>query len=278
MSSSENTKEATKSITLSYENMKKQFIGMNQELSKEKNITVDNNEAIIAISEVQRKIDSIPNVTTKTVVIETKTKAFPKVETTVEMKATGSPTMPFSEYMDYAKDKIQEVGGTVKTMIDFEGFSDSMSQTVAAATASSKFKYGGQTYMDVGLLSNAMKNLGFPSGTFDLGLNMAQKKMFSLGSLIPHYAWEWDRLITNSLSRGGRSYAAGTSYVPETGPYILHKGEEVIPANQSNYYNNARQEFKFIFNGSPRENAREVERILNKRAKYNRSEFAGAMA
>ena len=29
------------------------------------------------------------------------------------------------------------------------------------------------------------------------------------------------------------SYATGTSYVPETGPYLLHKGEAVIPSGKN---------------------------------------------
>jgi hypothetical protein len=38
-------------------------------------------------------------------------------------------------------------------------------------------------------------------------------------------------LIAEESLLGG--YATGTSYVPETGPYMLHRGEAVVPANRN---------------------------------------------
>lgn len=46
-------------------------------------------------------------------------------------------------------------------------------------------------------------------------------------------------------TRGGRAYATGTDYVPETGLALLHRGEAVIPANQ----NRGRGNITMQFNG-----------------------------
>ncbi|RJQ44445.1 MAG: hypothetical protein C4538_10525 [Nitrospiraceae bacterium] len=86
--------------------------------------------------------------------------------------------------------------------------------------------------------------------------------------------------FTNSMS-GVHDYpglATGTSYVPKTGPYILHQGEAVIPANQNMFNNRTSQVNNFNFYGSPQENAKEVEKILIRRSQYGRSRLAGALS
>jgi len=75
----------------------------------------------------------------------------------------------------------------------------------------------------------------------------------------------WEGLSAPGLE----NYQFGTSYVPETGPYILHKGEAVIPAGESG---NSEFNFYISIDGSksPYETAisvrREVEGFLRSSA------------
>lgn len=66
-------------------------------------------------------------------------------------------------------------------------------------------------------------------------------------------------------------FQSGTSFVPETGPAIVHKGETIIPAEQEpgNVVNNFN-----ITGDNPEEIARAIDRIMTTRAKNNRSQFA----
>lgn len=55
--------------------------------------------------------------------------------------------------------------------------------------------------------------------------------------------WDSTKNLWSAITGGNKSkepsgavmgsYASGTDYVPQTGPYILHRGEAVIPANQN---------------------------------------------
>jgi TP901 family phage tail tape measure protein len=79
------------------------------------------------------------------------------------------------------------------------------------------------------------------------------------------------------------SYQLGTSYVPRTGLYMLHRGEMVIPARAHTYETknyNSRYQITYapVFNinnaKSPEEIASEIDRVLARMAQYHRSEFA----
>jgi tape measure domain-containing protein len=101
---------ATQKIKLSYSQMKAQFIEMNQELAKKKGIKVDNSQALGAIDKVKDELKEINNMV-----------LHPKV--VVDTYGTGSPTKPFSEYMDYMESRIGNLPSEVDVTADFSKFS-----------------------------------------------------------------------------------------------------------------------------------------------------------
>ena len=91
-----------------------------------------------------------------------------------------------------------------------------------------------------------------------------------------------ESILEQFLSNIGGSFQSGTSYVPKTGIYQLHQGETVLPAHEvNNYRSDSRVTYAPVFyidgSKSPKETAMEIDKILARQAKYDRSEFARAL-
>ncbi len=72
-------------------------------------------------------------------------------------------------------------------------------------------------------------------------------------------------------------YATGTNYVPKTGPYKLHQGEAVIPANKNTQNNNFSPTI-VVQGGDGKSIAKEIDKELAKLWQYNRSALKKVMA
>jgi len=255
--------ETKSEVTMTYEEMKARFIEMNYELAKKKKLTVDTEEAVTSVQKVKSAIDAIPDVTTKTVIIETYTKS--------------SPLRPFSEGIEYMKNKIKSLSQSLQTTFDLSSMSKFIDAAIQAISSIGAYIYKGEVLADPGLIfkkMDALREMGFPvTRTFDLGLGVVGPFFFRK----PRYSWEVDRLIRNYLSSPMilGSFQTGTSYVPATGLYLLHQGEAVIPASQNRYDNRQYSQVNnfYIQGSSPQEIAQEIDRILAKQARYNRSQF-----
>jgi hypothetical protein len=71
------------------------------------------------------------------------------------------------------------------------------------------------------------------------GMNVPQDVKISLNRA------RINSLVNQVLSKAiGGSYASGTEYVPETRPYLLHRGEAVIPRHENTGNNNSSKEVK----------------------------------
>ena len=74
------------------------------ELPAEKKFKIDADEALRTVREVQRKIDEIPDITRKKVIVEAYTKA--------------SPVRPFSEGIDYMMERLDSLSGSGEFTVD----------------------------------------------------------------------------------------------------------------------------------------------------------------
>ena len=226
-------------------------------LSKEIILTVNTDEAMTAVKELKSEIDSIPDVTYKKVIIQTFTES--------------SPIRPFSQGIEYMQEKLNSLSGRGEFTMDLSALSSlisayaGMAQIIApyaARTAGTPMAWGKSTYF---AMEQSVRELFQPS------MHLLEEifKKFAEGFGI----------------QGFGSYQTGTSYVPQTGLYKLHQGEAVIPANQ-NTYDNRRSSQQVTYapviningaNKSPQQIAAEVDKVLARRARYNRSEFAREM-
>ncbi|MDP3013085.1 MAG: hypothetical protein Q8M92_02500, partial [Candidatus Subteraquimicrobiales bacterium] len=159
-------------------------------------IKVDNSQALAAVGEVKAKIDSIPDVTYKKIIMEVVTKA--------------SPERPFSEGMGYIEDRLGSLPTGGKYTMDF-------------SAVMSAIKMMKDMQMDAASLkAQAMAFGPFPGQA--ASTNILNESADTIKRLI------------NMMMEEKSSYASGVSYVPSTGRYQLHEGEVVLNRREAASY------------------------------------------
>ncbi|GAB4486025.1 MAG: hypothetical protein OHK006_13230 [Thermodesulfovibrionales bacterium] len=216
-----------------------------EELEKAKNLKLDNTQAQSAIDQIKSALESIPNETVKKLIVKTegvdtvngkyieaagsmgkaaeaassvrneivrtRDEAGREIYSNISFTGSGSPTMPIGEKLDWIKDKMAGLSGSETFNVDF-------GQVTAMIQA--------KTAMEMKIAEmKAWEELSGKSGSasFNMALNAQAAGAAQLGQVISQ------ALANKPLG----SYATGTDFVPQTGPYLLHKGERVIPAGKS---------------------------------------------
>ena len=256
-------------------------------------------DAIAAMEEIKGKLEDFPldqelklNVDTALSQINTVAKAIMalgdiKPAVVVQAKVRSSPERPFSEGIEYMKNKLDSLKTDAGFIFDFKNFSSMVSQYsslqnktmdriqklsppwdmkdyqwryLSAQRYIERESYPAKNFMDTyfRFMTDLIKALG--------------KKLKSEGV---------DSLLNVKTED---SLAIGTPYVPKTGIYKLHKGEAVIPAKENTSNGSRSMQVTYApvinINGSnsaPREIAREVDIKLKALAKRGSSEFFNFM-
>lgn len=215
---------------------------------KEITIKIDTAQAVLAVDELKSKLDSIPDVTTKTVIIKTYTES--------------SPIKPFTEGIAYMQEKLNSLSGAGEYTMDLSALSSL-----------------------IGVYSDIAKVIApYAARTAGTPVEYGKSTMFAMEQSVRGLFEPMTLLLNKIFQKFGQGFQTGTPYVPQTGLYQLHRGEAVIPASQNNYNNKSSQQITYApviningANKSPQEIATEVDKVLAKRARYNRSEFAREM-
>lgn len=222
---------------------KSKIMELDLALSKLK-LEIDNKQALGAIEEIKRGIDSIPDVTVKKVIIEHVGK--------------GSSELPIMDKIAEIADAYDTLPAGGKFQVDFSALTSAIS--LYADLSTKLYAFLGQaewlSYLGAGL---------YPINTAIQGLMDAQKMLKSL--------------IAISIGEPVKSYQRGTDYVPKTGLYKLHQGEKVIPANKTsqNITLATTIHINEIKGRSGGAIAKEIDQELANLWKYNRSQVKRAM-
>lgn len=221
-------------------------------------LKIDNRGALDAIEEIKSRIDSIPDVTIKKVVM--------KVE------GEASPRKPFMETMKDVEGKIKSLperaGLTISVKSQTDALSDisrTMGKSAEKLDETSR-KLGAEGISRLmaqaqGFLAQHIKYAEYVDYSKALGI---------MGSAsIVGAMQEYGSLYQSIMSLIQGSYQSGTDYVPRTGLYLLHQGEKVTPKNENRI--NYAPVVNVTGGGSPREIAKRVEGSLEKNvAKFMR--------
>lgn len=209
-------------------------------------LTIDNREALDAIAEIKSRIDAIPDVTVKEIVMK--------------VKGEASPRKPFMETMN-------DVEGRIKSIPEQQDIVYSISTDTGNIAEPLKPDISSLTSL-MGQATKILQTASHYRDLYRLITSLGQMPSQSLTASMMEYESLYSGL-KGVIDKTLGSFQAGTDYVPRTGLYMLHQGEKVTPKNEN------RISYAPVVNvtggGSPREIAKRVEGSLEKNmAKFMR--------
>jgi hypothetical protein len=143
---------------------------------------------------------------------------------TIDVYLSGSSKKPFSEKI---KEMIDEFGGLEKALSSIEAEINIAEYTAEYQKLEARLKQVERILPDLSNIS-----VGFGGGWTSYQSSFVQDIKDTTAELKSQMQILTMKMNYEMLKTYG-SYQTGIHYVPETGPYILHEGERVIPRNVS---------------------------------------------
>jgi hypothetical protein len=150
-----------------------------------------------------------------------------KTEQTIEFLGKGSEVLPISDKISQIKDQLGSLATDASYNLDLSSFTAAANMMYSITSQMKTAQFWGATDLDwmqniVGEIEQAMS------------LSIAREQV----------AYQKERLGLEELTGIEGSYQSGISYVPKTGLYRLHEGEQVITARETS--NNDNRNYRTI--------------------------------